>query len=70
VGAQRDIVPPAALVPRFSHSAARRLADAVAPLIGDETARESLWRKERKAEKKLLSQQSASSWFKEEVSSW
>lgn len=70
VGAQRDIIPAPALVPRFAHRAARRLADAVAPLIGDEKARESLWRKERKAEKKLLSQPSASSWFKEEVSSW
>ncbi|WP_338371889.1 glycosyltransferase, partial [Enterococcus faecium] len=70
VGAQRDIIPAPALVPRFAHRAARRLADAVAPLIGDEKARESLWRKERKAEKMLLSQPSASSWFKEGVSSW
>ncbi|CAH0129995.1 Alpha-D-kanosaminyltransferase [Microbacterium oxydans] len=70
VGAQRDIIPETALVPRFAHRASRRLADIVASLIDDEAARESLWRRERKAEKKLLSQQSASSWFKEEVSSW
>ncbi|WP_334146994.1 glycosyltransferase [Microbacterium sp.] len=70
VGAQRDIIPDSALVPRFAHRASRRLAEIVAPLVDDEAARESLWRRERKAEKKLLSQQSASSWFKEEVSSW
>lgn len=70
VGAQRDIIPEAALVPRFAHRAAQGLAEAVRPLIEDEAARESLWRKERKAEKKLLSRPSASSWFKEEVSSW
>ena len=70
VGAQRDIIPETALVPRFAHRASRRLAEIVAPLVDDEAARESLWRRERKAEKKLLSQQSASSWFKEEVSSW
>lgn len=70
VGAQGDIIPESALVPRYARLAARRLADAVAPLVDDEQAREELWRKERKAEKKLLSQQSASSWFKEEVGSW
>ncbi|MFJ4997550.1 glycosyltransferase [Microbacterium sp. NPDC088619] len=70
VGAQGDIIPEAALVPRYARLAARRLADAVGPLVDDEQAREALWRKERKAEKKLLSQQSASSWFKEEVGSW
>lgn len=70
VGAQGDIIPDAVLVPRHAHMAARRLAEAVVPLVVDEDARESLWRKERKAEKKLLSQRSASSWFKEEVSSW
>lgn len=70
VGAQGDIIPESALVPRYARLAARRLADAVAPLVDDEAAREALWRKERKAEKKLLSQQSASSWFKEEVGSW
>src|SRR5690606_10297936 len=67
VGAQGDIIPESALVPRYARLAARRLAEAVAPLVNDEEAREALWRKERKAEKKLLSQQSASSWFKEEV---
>lgn len=70
VGAQRDIIPETALVPRFAHRASRRLAEIVASLVDDEAAREALWRRERKAEKKLLSQQSASSWFKEEVSSW
>lgn len=70
VGAQGDIIPESALVPRYARLAARRLAEAVAPLVNDEEARETLWRKERKAEKKLLSQQSASSWFKEEVGSW
>lgn len=70
VGAQGDIIPESALVPRYARLAARRLAEVVAPLVNDEDAREALWRKERKAEKKLLSQQSASSWFKEEVGSW
>ncbi len=70
VGAQGDIIPASALVPRHARLAARRLAEAVAPLVDDEEAREALWRTERKAEKKLLSQQSASSWFKEEVGSW
>lgn len=70
VGAQRDIIPASALVPRYARLASRRLADAVVPLLDDEAAREALWRAERKAEKKLLSQQSASSWFKKEVSSW
>lgn len=70
VGAQRDVIPAAALAPRYAHRGSRRLAELVVPLIDDETAREALWRKERKAEKKLLSQPSASSWFKEEVSSW
>lgn len=70
VGAQGDIIPESALVPRYARIAARRLAEAVAPLVDDEAAREELWRRERKAEKKLLSQQSASSWFEKEVSSW
>lgn len=70
VGAQGDIIPASALVPRFARAAARQLAEIVAGLVRDEGAREELWRKERKAEKKLLSQQSASDWFKEEVGSW
>ncbi len=70
VGAQGDVIPSSALVPRYARLAARKLAEAVAPLMDDESAREALWRKERKAEKKLLSQQSASSWFEEEVGSW
>ena len=70
VGAQSDVVPASALVPRFARAAARRLAEIVAALADDEGAREELWRKERKAEKRLLSQRSASDWFKEEVGSW
>lgn len=70
VGAQGDVIPESALVPRFARAAARRLADMVASFVHDESAREGLWRQERKAEKKLLSQQSASDWFKEEVGSW
>jgi glycosyltransferase involved in cell wall biosynthesis len=70
VGAQSDVVPASALVPRFARTAARRLAEIVAALADDEGAREELWRKERKAEKRLLSQRSASDWFKEEVGSW
>lgn len=70
VGAQGDIIPESALVPRYARCAARGLADAVASLEADEAAREALWRRERKAEKRLLSRQSASSWFMEEVGSW
>lgn len=70
VGAQRDIVPADALAPRYARPAARRLAAIVERLAADEDARRNLWRRERKAEKKLLSQPSASSWFKEEVGSW
>lgn len=70
VGAQKDIIPTSALVPRHAHRAARGLAQIVTPLIDDEAAREALWRTERKAEKRLLSQPSASSWFEKEVSSW
>lgn len=70
VGAQSDIVPREALVPRYAHAAARGLADIVARYADDESARESLWRAERKAEKKLLAHPSASAWFKKEVGSW
>ncbi|WP_309103234.1 glycosyltransferase [Microbacterium sp.] len=70
VGAQGDIIPSSALVPRYARLASRRLADLLVPLAADESAREKLWRAERKAEKRLLSQPSASTWFKEEVSSW
>ena len=70
VGGQSDIIPATALVPRNARIAARRLADKVAALVADEVAREELWRKERKAEKKLMAKQSASAWFKEEVGSW
>lgn len=70
VGAQGDIIPESALVPRYARIAARRLAEAVLPLVDDEAAREALWRRERKAEKKLLAQQTASSWFEKEVGSW
>ncbi|PCE14962.1 hypothetical protein AUC47_02140 [Microbacterium sp. SZ1] len=70
VGAQGDVIPREALVPRFARVAARRLAEIVLPLVDDEAAREALWRAERKAEKKLLAQPSASSWFEKEVGSW
>lgn len=70
VGAQSDIVPREALVPRYAHAAARGLAELVVRYANDESARQRLWRVERKAEKKLLSNPSASAWFKKEVCSW
>lgn len=70
VGAQSDIVPREALVPRYAHAAARGLADIVERYADDEAARERLWRVERKAEKKLLANPSASAWFEKEVGSW
>lgn len=70
VGAQGDVIPAHALVPRYARVAARRLAEIVASLAADEEFREALWRKERKAEKRLLALPSASEWFKEEVGSW
>lgn len=70
VGAQSDVIPSDALVPRDVHRAARRLAALVAKLAEDEPAREHLWQRERKAEKKLLSNKSATEWFAEEVRTW
>lgn len=70
VGAQGDVIPKTALVSRYARLAARQLAETVIRVVDDEETRERLWREERKAEKKLLSQPSASSWFKKEVSSW
>ncbi|MFD4959974.1 glycosyltransferase [Microbacterium sp. NPDC058389] len=70
VGAQSDIVPPRALVSRNVHQAVSGLARVVATLADDEAARQQLWRDERKAEKKLLAQESASEWFAKEVRSW
>ncbi|UWF78171.1 glycosyltransferase [Microbacterium neungamense] len=70
VGAQRDIIPDIALVPRFAHRASRGLASVVSRLVNDEAAREQLWRRERKAEKKLLANTTATEWFAEEVRGW
>lgn len=70
VGAQSDIVPRSALVPRDVHRAARGLADRVLELADDESERESLWRSERKGEKKLLSKTSATDWFAKEIREW
>nr|WP_277348854.1 glycosyltransferase [Microbacterium sp. CFH 90308] len=70
VGAQADIVPRRALVPRNAHRAARMLPRLVGRLADDEEARRQLWRDERNAEKKLLSNESASEWFAKVVKSW
>lgn len=70
VGAQSDLIPARALVPRNVHRAVSGLADKVRWLAADEGARERLWIDEREAEKRLLSAQTASSWFAGEVGSW
>ncbi|MBD7957235.1 glycosyltransferase [Microbacterium sp. Sa4CUA7] len=70
VGAQRDVLPPRALVARRAHRAVRELTERVAWLAGDEAAREQLWLDERAAEKHLHEVTSASQWFAEEVSTW
>lgn len=70
VGAQRDIVPSRALVPRFAHTAAARLAKKVALLARDEPARAKLWEDERAAELRLLAIPTANEWFTKEVKSW
>ncbi|MFE1665574.1 glycosyltransferase [Microbacterium sp. P02] len=70
VGAQSDIIPPRALVPRNVHLAVNEIPKKIDWLAGDESAREQLWRDERAAEKKLLAQTSASEWFAQEVRSW
>lgn len=69
-GAQSDIVPDRALVSRNAFLAVREGAKKVLWLAGDEDARHELWRDERKAEKRLLSQTSASAWFEAEVATW
>lgn len=70
VGAQSDLVPARALVPRNVHRAVAGLADKVRWLAADEDARRQLWTDEREAEKRLLAAQTASSWFAQEVGSW
>ncbi|MGN8024973.1 glycosyltransferase [Microbacterium sp. 22242] len=70
VGAQGDIIPASALVSRNVHRAVTGLAAAVRGLAQDESAREELWRRERKAEKKLLANKTATDWFTNEVATW
>ena len=70
VGAQADIIPASALVPRNVHRAVRGLATVLRGLAQDESAREDLWRRERKAEKKLLANKTATDWFRNEVATW
>ena len=57
-------------MPRNVHLAARAGADMVIALADSEDARKSLWKRERKAERQLLSTPSANQWFTEEVRSW
>lgn len=70
VGAQSDIIPARALVPRFAHTAALNLAKKAALLERDENARRKLWEDERAAELKLLAIPTANEWFTQEVGSW
>lgn len=70
VGAQSDIIPDRALVPRFVHRAVHALAEKVEWLAGDEGERERLWNDEREAEKNLMSTRTATEWFAQEVGSW
>lgn len=70
VGAQQDIVPGDALLPRNVHRATSKGAAVVLELSGDEEQRRSLWKRERKAERRLLAVPSATQWFSEEVRSW
>jgi glycosyltransferase involved in cell wall biosynthesis len=70
VGAQRDLVPARALVPREAHRAAAGLARIVAGLADGEDSRRALWEEEREAERRLLAGRSASEWFAQEVSTW
>jgi glycosyltransferase involved in cell wall biosynthesis len=70
VGAQSDIIPASALVSRNVHRAVREMTAAVLALAEDEKAREDLWRRERKAEKKLLANKTATQWFTEEIATW
>ncbi len=70
VGAQGDLIPPEALVPRNVHRAVRGLADLMVRYSADEPARRRLWDFERQAEHDLLQLPSANAWFEEMVSSW
>lgn len=70
VGAQSDIVPRRALLPRNVHRTVREGAARVVALADDEESRRELWREERAAEKSLLSHVSASDWFAEEIRTW
>jgi glycosyltransferase involved in cell wall biosynthesis len=70
VGAQRDIIPSRALVPREARVAAAGLARFVESLADDESARAALWEEELRAERALLAHPSATEWFTREVSTW
>ncbi len=70
VGAQSDLIPARALVPRNVHLAVAGLAEKVRWLANNEDARKQLWIDEREAEKRLLAAQTANSWFAQEVGSW
>lgn len=70
VGAQRDIIPIDALVPRNVHRAVRVAVERIIALIDDEEARHNLWVREREAERTLLQAKPATQWFTEEVRSW
>jgi glycosyltransferase involved in cell wall biosynthesis len=70
VGAQRDLIPDDALVPRGPHRAVRGLARLVDRLARDEDSRRRLWENERDAESRLLAHRSANEWFAQEVSTW
>jgi len=70
VGAQSDIVPPSALIPRNVHLAVREGARRVAALAGDEAGRRKLWETEYAAERRLRAHEPASDWFAKEISTW
>ncbi|EFQ81793.1 glycosyltransferase, group 1 family protein [Aeromicrobium marinum DSM 15272] len=70
VGAQSDLVPREALVPRNVHRAVPALARLIGELADDEAARRLLWETERTAERRLLTHTSANDWFREVVSTW
>ncbi|WP_036319740.1 glycosyltransferase, partial [Microbacterium sp. B24] len=70
VGAQQDVIPADALLARNVHRAARDGAAVVGALADDEDSRRTLWKRERKAERRLLAVPSATQWFSEEVRAW
>jgi len=70
VGAQSNLVPAEALVPRNVHRAVRGIADLVLRYADDEEARRRLWESERAAERELVAIPSAGVWFEELVSTW